>query len=483
MSHPFVDMHCHPSLKPYGQSFKTKPFGQNSANRRKKNSIWFYDSPNLFERGIQMLGGICKFTQADCTTLAYGNTRIICASLYPIERGFFKNKLGTKLVSDLGVNFITGVSKARVDYVQDVSNYFEDLEREYDYYKQLDGVPVTTDGGVYSYKIVQNYQQVETYLASDDMAANTLFIVLSIEGLHVLQNSYSDTHKADEAAIMKNVAALKKWEHKPFFVTLAHHFYNHLCGHAKSFSGLVANVSDQTFGMDEGFTPIGKKVVKELLNNKDGKRILVDIKHMSATSRQEYFQLLQTDFATENIPVLVSHGAANGLRSAKEPVHDGKDTAQKLLDSDINFYDDEILLVAKTKGVFSLQLDERRIASEATLKNTRHAMFINKIRHYRAELVWNQVQHIAELLDRHDLFAWECMAIGSDYDGIINPLNGFLTAETLQHLQEYLERYVHNYLQGEGKIKLKSYNQISASEIVNRLFSTNAMEFMRKWYV
>src|SRR6202008_3249780 len=139
---------------------------------------------------------------------------------------------------------------------------------------------------------------------------------------------------------------------------------------------------------------------------------------------------------------------------------DGKDTAYKLLAEDINFYDNEILMVAKTNGIFGFQLDERRIASETTLKNTKHSVFMNKIRHYRAELLWNQVQHIAELLDRNDLFAWDCMAIGSDYDGIINPLNGYLTAETFDDLQQYLERYVFNYMNDAGKA-LKSYNQLT----------------------
>ena len=204
---------------------------------------------------------------------------------------------------------------------------------------------------------------------------------------------------------------------------------------------------------------------------------------MSALSRNRYFEILAADYASENIPVIISHGAANGLRSFKEPVADSMETAPKLLDVDINFYDNEIVMVAKTRGILGLQLDERRIASEATLKNTKHAFFLNKIRHYRAELLWNQVQHIAELLDRHDLFAWDCMAIGSDFDGIIDPLNGFLTAESFEQLQSYLERYVHNYMDGPGKQKLKAYNQVSPSEIVNRIFSTNATNFLRRWFV
>ena len=108
---------------------------------------------------------------------------------------------------------------------------------------------------------------------------------------------------------------------------------------------------------------------------------------------------------------------------------------------------------------------------------------MNKIRHYRAELLWNQVQHIIELLDRDDLFAWDCIAIGSDFDGIINPLNGFLTQENVSNLQEYLERYAFNYMNGRGKEVLNSFNQISVGEIVSRIFQTNALQFIKKWFV
>jgi microsomal dipeptidase-like Zn-dependent dipeptidase len=481
MSELFIDFHCHPSMKPYGKSFNNQPVGQNNANRRRKNSIWFYDSPNLFERAIQLFAGMPKFTESDCTTLSYGNVRLICASLYPIEKGFFRNKLGSGVISELAASFITSVGEPRVDFIQNIQNYFEDLVREYAFYRQLNGTEVNTEAGKCKYVLIDNFQAIEDHVSANPSdEERTIFILMSIEGLHVLNNNINAA--PNEASFKANLMAIKQWPHPPFFVTVAHHFYNELCGHAKSLTGIVGNNTDQSHGLNTGFTALGKTIVKETLSNQNGKRIYIDIKHMSAQSRKEYFSILATDYAAERIPVIVSHGAANGLRSMDEPVADGKDTAYKLLAEDINFYDNEILMVAKTNGIFGFQLDERRIASETTLKNTRHSVFMNKIRHYRAELLWNQVQHIAELLDRNDLFAWDCKAIGSDFDGIVNPLNGFLTSETFPHLQEYLERHANNYMSGRGKAILKSYNQVAPSEIVNRLFSTNGLEFLKKWF-
>ena len=480
MSDMFIDFHCHPSLKPYGKSFNIDPKGNNNKNRKRKNSIWFYDAPNLFEKALQHLTGISKFTQADCSTLAYGNVLLVCASLYPIEKGFFNNKLGEGSFSDLANNFVTGVGKNRIDFIQNVENYFEDLEREYKFYKQLSGTFINTEAGKFKYLLVNSFQDIESNISVTEADNKTIFIVMSIEGLHSINGNIH--LPADETLFLNNLASIKQWDHVPFFVTVAHHFYNELCGHAKSLTGIVGSATDQSQGMDTGITELGKTVIRATLSNKNGKRIFIDIKHMSALSRKEYFNMLAIEFADEAIPVIISHGAANGLRSMDEPVADGLDTANKLLSEDINFYDNEILMVAKSKGIFGLQLDERRVASESTLKNVKHSVFINKIRHYRSELVWNQVQHIVELLDRNNLFAWDCIVIGSDFDGILNPLNGFLTEETMPHLQEYLERHVNNYMNEKGKTSLKSFNQISPSEIVNRIFITNGWEFLKKWF-
>lgn len=481
MAQFIVDIHCHPSLKPYGHSFSSRKPGENSANRRHKKSIWYYDPPNIFERALHSLAGLVKFTQSDCTTLAYGQTHLICASLYPIERPFFTNKLGTGLVGDLIDNLAAGVGAERVDFIQSINDYFSDLCNEYEYYKQLDGKEVNTEAGKFRYKLIASYADILRYQTEYPNDNHIVFIAVTIEGLHVLDGNIDG--KPDENKFLKNVKTIKKWEHPPFFITFAHHFYNKLCGHAQSLTGIIGGVVDQHEGMNTGFTPLGKKVLKSLLNTTNGKRILIDVKHMSALARKQYFEILREQYANDPIPVIASHCALNGLESIENKVVGLKETGHKLLHADINLYDEEMVFIARSNGIVGLQLDERRIANKVTLDNTKHSLFMNKIRHYRSALLWNQVQHIVELLDAHDLFAWDCIAIGSDFDGIINPLNGFLTSEVMGDLQAYLERHAYNYMNNRGKVILKSYNQIGADEIVNRVFSNNALMFMQKWFV
>ena len=179
----------------------------------------------------------------------------------------------------------------------------------------------------------------------------------------------------------------------------------------------------------------------------------------------------------------MSHAAANGRRSMKEPVIDLLETGMSLLEDDINFYDEEILVMAQSNGIMGLQLDERRIASASALHNVAKSLFRNKIMHYRSELLWNQVRHIAELLDKNGLPAWDNIAIGSDFDGIIDPLNSFWTEEEMPFLADFLERHAYNYFQtGGGKERLKPHNQIAPHEIVTRIFSDNALRFIKNNY-
>ena len=478
MPYSYIDLHCHPSMKPYGKSFSVEP-GKNSQNRREKNSIWFYDSPNFFEKAIQLLSGVCKFSQSDCTTLAHGNVRVVCASLYPIERGFFRNKLGTELISDLASAFATSVGIERVNYIQGIKNYFEDLLREYEYYVNGEDKLSTTDSGKFRYVLAKNFGMIEDAIESD---ANTIFVIFTIEGLHALHNDI-DQPNIDTA--IANIRAIKQWPHVPFFVTFSHHFNNHFCGHAKSLFDLIGRKTNQTENLNGSFTDMGKKVLREVLSKANGKRIYIDIKHMSAVARKEYIQLVtdpQGEYPGEEIPIIISHGAANGLRSMNEKVVDIMETGSTFLKEDINFYDEEIIALAKSGGIIGLQLDERRIADKETIKRVKHSAWIGKIRHYRSELLWKQVQHIVELLDKQSLFAWDCIAIGSDFDGMIDPLNGYLTHETIVHLEEYLERHAFNYMNARGLIALRPFNRLPSDEIVQRIFHSNAMSFMRKYF-
>lgn len=471
----FADIHCHPTMKAYGQSFPGRSQGKNPSN---KTSLWYYDPPNILERLLDLAGGLVKYRQSDFSAMGYGNTGIVFASLYPMERGFFANKLGTGDFNDLLLNFVTSVGKERVDFVQAVNDYFPDLEAEYNFLNGMNGQVVKlADRALYRYSLLQAGVDPETLLNEETIQNKRLtpvVVVVTMEGAHAFGSGIDPQHKpADRTYVLGNVEKVKNWQYRPFFISMAHHFYNELCGHAESLSGVVKKVADQRFGMDTAFTKLGLEVVDLLLDNRENKRILIDIKHMSRASRLEYFRLLDTTYKGEDIPVIASHAAVIGNDSDKH----------LFVNADINIYDDEILRIGQTGGLFGIQLDERRIAApgDFVLKKS-HSLERRKVLYHSSALVWRQIQHIAELLDSNGLFAWGIQSMGSDYDGIIDPINGFWTAENYPTLSDYLLMHATNYMSSQGKSLSRQFNRIDPEEIVNRVMGDNAYAFLKKQY-
>ena len=480
MKKAYIDLHCHPALKPYGKSYKYKPTKQNNLNAGRKNSIWHYSPPNFLERQVNKILTLTKFTQTDLSALAKANCQVVVISLYPFEKHFLKKRmLGFKFISDILVNLAAGVSHSRIDNIRSHNSYFQDLLDEYHFYLQLDNFAQKIDNTTYTYRMTNSFSEVEENIAKSTNTRKIISLIPSIEGAHAFETGLlKDKNTADEKTVLNNIEKVKNWNHKPLFVTLAHHFYNEICGHARSIS--IGSIKDnQNRGLNTDVTELGFKVIEKLLNNTNKKRILIDVKHMSTPARKTYYKLLENTYADQNIPIIVSHGAVNGKRSIEEWDISDSALSKKFSQIDINFYDTEILRIAKSKGIFGLQLDERRIASKKAVRSSR-IYFPNKKRRLenKSELLWNQIQHCAEILNKNNLFCWETVAIGSDFDGIVNPIKGLWTSENVKDIEPYLVKRAQDYLNKHTQ-KLISINQISAQEIIDRLLFLNAETFLK----
>src|SRR5690554_2316157 len=480
----YVDIHCHPSLKPYSKSFKYTPPKQNAQDPNRKNSIWHYSPPNFFEKFVNRIVTLTKFTQTDLTALAKSGTKVVVVALYPFEKHFFgKEVIGIKGVTDVLVNLAASISQSRMDYIRNSNDYYKDLTDEYEYYKQLHNQVVKIDDIIYTYRLVRSFEDIKNNLRQETASKKIINIILTIEGGHSF-NTGIDMNKdmASSAEVLENIRTIKAWEHRPLFLTLAHHFYNELCGHARSITiGSIKN--NQKRGLNTAFTELGLKAVDLLLDDSNGNRIPIDIKHLSTASRQDYYHLLDTKYPSDNIPIIASHGACNGKYSIEQwdktdiPEHE-----DWFYNIDINFYDLELVRIARSNGIFGIHLDERRIGSEKAISESK-IFFPNKRKQLKnkALLVWRQVQHIAEVLDKEKLFCWGIQTIGSDFDGIVNPINGLWTAENMKDLAEEMLNHAESYL-SKNMMKLNDFNRIDAKTIVESVMHQNAMEFIEKNY-
>ena len=467
----FVDIHCHPTFRPYTRSFKKAAV--NSHRHTDRHSIWYYQRPGFFKRLINRVASITPFQQGSFSQFYKGNTRVVCAALYPMEQAFVNNRLGSGLLAHLPNRLIAGLNRQRTRNLRSLQNfdYFNALQHEFQWLVQLNEQRVKTpDGSWARYKLVRSFEEIQQTLHASEEP--TIAVVLTIEGAHSFGTGLSrDSHISPDlfkAQILEHVDTVKKWAYKPLFVTFAHFFDNELCGHASTIDGLARGILNQDMRLNEGFSQLGIQVLDRLMDNTDGNRILIDIKHMSRNARLQYYAWLESQYPNECIPIIASHGAVSGLPSDPTPFNN----------DDINFHDDEIIRIAQTRGLFGLQLDERRIASTAAIKAARTPANRRKRLHRFALLAWKQIQHVAQLLDNAGLPALDILCLGTDFDGQINPIKGYWTTEELEDLAFYLHRHAQDYL--DDNHFQHSFNEISADEVIAKVMSQNAMRFFEK---
>ncbi len=455
-------------MQPYANAFPDKGSQQTkmdliqSVDIYDNRSLWYYNPPTFKEKLLRDILGVTRYSQSDLTTLMKGNVRLIYSSLYPIEKGFFINRLGTGEASNEIKEFFSGLHDNRIEYVIEKTDYFSDLCSEYDFLKQKSGADVIIDNKTCNYVLVKNASEMDQALNDNDKFS--IAVVNTIEGLHSFGIGLHKEVPYSSRSFLDNIVTAKKWEHPPLFVTYTHHFYNQLCGHCESLQK-VSLLIDQKMGTGNNFnfTPFGLDVFDTLFNKTDGKRMLIDIKHMSKTTRERYYQILGTKYKQENIPIIVSHAAVTGNG---DPL---------FCNDDINFDDEEIIKIKESYGLFGIMLEKNRIADKNALPDFTENIFAGK--KMWSKLIWDQIQHIAETIDKAGIDgAWDIQCIGSDYDGIINPINYFITAEDMNDLSVHLIKHAEKYMENEGE-KLRTGNKLLPNDIIDKVMFRNAYYF------
>lgn len=497
----FIDLHTHPNYKPFAWAHKQgQPF-QMGLTSTDRSSLWYYDPPSLFDKAAQYILSVTKFSQSNGTAAYYGNVGIMSVALGSVEQPFFKNKLGIAYVTDLLDNFAAGFGHPRINTIETMTDYWNDMQKEIAFMESGEGKVVKVDNMYHTYALVNSFDQMRIYQEQNEHPDAgkkkdrpiVLCLFFTVEGMHVLNTTIGSA--PDRETVLQNVRHLKNMKNPPWFANFSHHFFNYLCGHARSLREIIGKITDQETGINEGFTPLGKEVLELLLNKDEGRRIYIDIKHLSKEGRK-YYRAWRKQHAPD-VPLVISHGVCNGLPhydaevsnhpmlgngfiNPAEDVRGGDGTFKE--HNSINFYDEEIIDLVLSNGIMGIQLDERRLANETTIKRVRHSPWRNKIMHYRSELLWNQLLYMAEMLDAQGMFGWGHVAIGSDYDGIVDPLNSFWTLEQYEALQQFVERHAYKHFTEKPDFFRHSFNRITADEVVERLFHRNAWEFFKRWF-
>ena len=524
---------------------------------------------------------VVKSSQLNGEAALAGGFRVIVNGLYPLERGFTHRNFNRELAT------LTGWDSAELENVLERrESYMHYLQREYD--NLVAGMARNgADPNGKRYVVVNSYAE----LLVEHAKPNTLCILNSVEGAHAFADNILDNATPPQpmdvlgaerrhirrvghngagpfdvyiAQMIANIDRLKStWAHTPLFVTLAHHYYNHLCGQAPSLTAAVAVLVPQDFRIDHetenrmvryfdlGLRSWGKRVVAKLLNNTNSsgaavRRILIDTKHMSPQSRADYYQILDglKQFQQLTLPIVVSHSAVSGRFNLLDTItHNDSptgdfdlrpgeaDSTRYFYGGVINLFDDEIQRVVDSDGIIGLMIDERRImgreippeagmnmdrfnfvarqnrAEMARWTDARNAHawgemdtptytariagieqdmvpLLQELRPAYLSVVLRQLFHIAALTNNR---GWDHVALGTDYDGVINPIDVYRQSSDMRTLEHDLVQFWKDRQNDpDAAIRTLYTAQIPVGStpelLVKKVLLENGMAFLKKYF-
>jgi hypothetical protein len=477
------------------------PFAYDYVNKKKNNNVWDYDPPRRKQRKSRFP----EFTQSDFTTLAKGGVKLAVVSIYPIEQGWFKPRLiGEGWFTDILARMISRLPVRFVNEVQaDDFRYWDFFHEEYHFMNHEENRPHDVEGEVYRYRILKPGEDLGTLLAME----NTIVVVMSVEGAQsfIPNNAEQIDNKTfNFAQTITNVEAMKKWVHPPFFVSLSHHFNNGLCGHARSFPGIAGLALNQEEGINDPINDMGEEMIDCLLGigkyNHHERRILIDTKHMSVAARKTYYEKVRdlnkdkTD--PDKIPIIVSHTAYSGnpeLGADPEP----KDTNDKYNESktfnnwSINLFDDEIIEVFNSNGIMGLNFDERILSGKDVMEayDDKFKKKEIKYRSYELQKFWaeqmleNVLAIVKVVVNSNDVAVedkvkiWNMISIGTDFDGMINAEDAYITSEEFKDFRTMLENIMPDHADIENLLQ-----GLTIEEALDKIMFENVRDFVQVYY-
>lgn len=536
----FADLHCHPHMRSFNWLHKHRKPEQKS-----KYDPWWIILP---KRKAEDQGRRASaYSQCDMAKVINGNLKLAFLSLYPLEKGWVTGRKDSTMViarnlkKFLGDNWLNEVVSAflnkiahfigddkkqmpairdviqavfmkiplrRVNFVQSTKyDYFRELKEEREYLLKGNGKVASTQVYIPFQKRIfvskkkllagdqKNLEATGEYvLAKDGQNIKDIIdqgqtaFVLTIEGANVF-NSHEDFQ-----AIKSKLQEVKNWEQPIFFITFTHHFYNYLAGHAHSIPDEGNLLLDQSEGINSGFTEKGIQVLRYLLSINDegvydpemGHRILIDVKHLSATARKEYFHdfVLPSLKSGKPIPVIASHVAYSGVeklddlikRMDKEKNGDfTKKNGHKFNNWNINLCDEDVVNIYKSSGLIGINFDQRvlGLAKKDMKKNETHAGYIwQNIKGMMNAVINSADPDITSKKEVVNLFS-----LGTDFDGYIDPVNKYSTVIDFEQMAQDLIEVIDN-----DPDKAKLTFGLKAEELVQKICFDNAYDFAVKHF-
>ena len=476
----FVDVHCHPTLRAYNTPFPGR--------RNIWEETYNLDYNNSVSRWVKMKSHeIAKQSQANFYNLAEGNFRVIFDSLYPVEKNFLQfsripSLIMNKKARDQALITASGIDPLRLKHLRQNNDYFAELLAQYAFLVKGQG---PSPDGKYRYQIASDYAHLQKIAAEDP---NCIAIVPTIEGAHAFGVGTSATEDIPapelKAMLTENIQTVKNWRFPPLFVNLTHHFWNQLAGHDRSFKPVINTVFNQNKGMGGGITDLGWHVLRQMLTRSNGRRILVDVKHMSLQSRMEFYHFVRMhNFVNpeDKIPVVCSHAGVNGYKTMEDSTRkvssQGKKPKRSYFNTwTINLSNEEICLIHDSGGIAGIMMDKALLGGPATIQKITAIEDKQMQKEAFLRLILDNIFQMIKAVGKKS--AWDILTLGTDYDGLIMHVDAYPDAASARNLYKDLIYYLES-----REYQRELWFGYEPREMITKLMQTNAMDFLKRNFI
>lgn len=517
-----------------------------------------------------------SYPQASHDILQNSHASILFAAFSPFERKLVSNDVAFKALLIINatmrkINY--KISKLPIKRQEVIFNGtpYEEYKAELRYLTEQEPQPA---GFKRKIIVVKNRAELETAIKNKDIA-----LIPTVEGLVSFYGTYNwyyykhwdcmENYGKCYEELITNIREVKNSAYKPFLVAPAHLAWNRVVGHAKAFDSepkkreqlaekakvikfrkVIFNKSGHGIidtiytyynsarkdnpclcnnPVKPGTHTMGTQIMRELLDNKTGKPILIDMRHMDIQARLEYIRLVKKYAKEEGrkIPIVISHTAVNGKDSAQSkyfgdcPVLDNYNELIKPTQFykqhagclkklginpinlnivgwfhpwSINVCNEEIAAVYATDGIMGITMEERVLGTNRINYSESHYKKLNDFLDQKKYTGSRDSFRIAEPLMRNILYiveqsgfagqlkSWEHIAIGSDFDGVINPIDVCPTAGDIPALYHVLAMDLPLLAEFMGKTSLLCGKEKEVEVLLNKLFYQNGERFILTYY-
>jgi hypothetical protein len=213
---------------------------------------------------------------------------------------------------------------------------------------------------------------------------------------------------------------------------------------------------------------------------------------MNAKSRREYYDhIVNPCFdAGDIIPVIASHCGYSGRKTLDEHIKKLSEEKDEYFDEtglfnawNINMCDEDIKMIFKTNGLFGLSFDQRILGVPKAQKES------NDLQNNILAL-WKNIKAVVEVIYKDDTIPsvdkkniWNCITIGTDFEGLIDPINQYNCVLDFETFREDLVRVIDKERANKTSAAVQDFKSTSDVEmVVDRFCFGNAEEFVVRNY-